>query len=653
VIEHRADVYALGAMLYHVLAGRPPYERLSSADTIAEVLAGAPESLTTRAPEAPPELVSVVEKAMARDAAHRYPTAREMASELERFMAGQRLASHEYSMASLARRFVVRHRAVVFVAVVLSAALVIGAALSVRRVARERDHARRMEALALTREQAARVQRDAAEKLVEFMVVDLRAKLESVGRLDVMEGLGGEVLRYYRATSAYGELEDARSLARRAAAVSTLAAVDEERHDLDRAREGYRLSIEIGERALALDARSADARYAAGDALVQLAALEISAGDLDVARSLLDRARGFAIPEATAKAIDRARAVYLAGRIDQRFAWIEQQRGDLELAYRMASRSRDELAEAVTYDASARWRVELSYAWQLLGTLDVERGELERASDEHQQAIAIRAMIRDAMPSPSVDLEQSFAYASLGEVAVLRKDFAKAAVAYQSAYELRVALASRDPANAEWQRYLALAKSDLCTLAQRRMDLTVAASACDGALDILEHLALAQPKNAKVQRDLAFAHRSVGRVRLARGSSASAVVAFAAGVAVARALVEGDPKNTTNQQILARTERWLGRGQLAARNTDAARETFERARAIAAPLFEQSPRDATNQEELASIELLGGDIARARRDEVTARRLYHSALDRFADLAARAPANAEYIELRDEAAHKL
>ena len=658
-IDARADVYALGAMLYHVLAGAPPYERATSKDTLVEVLAGAPASLATRAPDAPTELVTVVEKAMARDAAERYPSAREMAAELERFMAGQRLESHEYSVATLVRRFVVRHRAAVVVAVVLSLALAIGGVLSVRRIARDRDHAQRMEALALTREQAAKTQRDAAEKLVDYMIVDLRSRLESVGRLDVMEGLGGEVERYYRATSPFADLDDARALERRAAAVDTLADVEESRHDFDRAREAHRLSIDIGERALALDPTREDARYAVGDTLVRLAALEISAGRLDAASLLLDRARGLARVPASSSGLaapsDGARFVYLEGCVDQRVAWIRQQKGDLEGAYQSATVSRDALERAVgAGGTSKRWEIELAYAWQLLGTLDVERGELELASTEYDRAITIRARRADALASsPAVDLEQSFAYDALGDVALLRKDLATADRAFHKAYDYRAALASRDPENAEWQRFLAIGKSNLCSLAQRRHDLAAAEIACRDALDILKRLANVQPANAKVKRDLALAYRSFGRVRLARKATRAAVESFAAAVDVARALVDGDPDNATNQQLLARTERWLARGRLASGATDAARDVYERALALAAALHARSPSDATNEEELASIELLGGDIARAQHDDPSARRLYASARDRFASLVSRAPHNVEYVEFRDEAAARL
>jgi tetratricopeptide (TPR) repeat protein len=148
-VDERADVYALGAMLYYLLAGAPP----RSGTTLREVLAAAaterPRPVTEREPATPPDLAAIVEKAMEADPARRYPTAGELAEDLRRFQTGQLVSAHRYSPGELLRRWVRQHRAVVTVASVLSLALaaaVAGGFLAVRRQARiaeaERDRAR-------------------------------------------------------------------------------------------------------------------------------------------------------------------------------------------------------------------------------------------------------------------------------------------------------------------------------------------------------------------------------------------------------------------------------------------------------------------------------------------------------------------------------
>ncbi len=92
----RADVYALGAILYHALCGRAPYDeaREAGTDVVAAVRAGPPEALAVRAPDAAPELVAVADKAMARDPRDRYADVGALAADLRAFLAGRVVRAH-------------------------------------------------------------------------------------------------------------------------------------------------------------------------------------------------------------------------------------------------------------------------------------------------------------------------------------------------------------------------------------------------------------------------------------------------------------------------------------------------------------------------------------------------------------------------------
>jgi WD40 repeat protein len=135
-VDESADVYALGAMLYHLLGGRAPYA--GAEDLHEAVKAGPPRPIADIVPAAPPDLVSIVEKAMARDPARRYPSARELADELTRFQAGRMVEAHAYTTGERMRRFVHRNRAAVLITAVAVLTLGGGGALSIRRILRER-----------------------------------------------------------------------------------------------------------------------------------------------------------------------------------------------------------------------------------------------------------------------------------------------------------------------------------------------------------------------------------------------------------------------------------------------------------------------------------------------------------------------------------
>jgi WD40 repeat protein len=137
-VDERADVYALGAILYHVLAGTPPYTG-SSQEVVEKVKAGPPTKIEDIAPGAPHDLVSIVAKAMAIDPAARYPSARELADELKRFQTGRLVEAHAYSRRELWRRWLRKHRAAAIATAAALGVIAIGAAVAVGRVLAERD----------------------------------------------------------------------------------------------------------------------------------------------------------------------------------------------------------------------------------------------------------------------------------------------------------------------------------------------------------------------------------------------------------------------------------------------------------------------------------------------------------------------------------
>ena len=149
-VDERADVYALGSILYHVLAGATPYEGEDSASVLEKVRAGPPPDLDARLLGVPTDLAAVVRKAMARHPEERYRTAEELAEELKRFQTGQLVRVHEYSAFALLRRWVSRHRGAIIVGAVSVAALILLGLVAISRIVRERSVAEaRSQALTL------------------------------------------------------------------------------------------------------------------------------------------------------------------------------------------------------------------------------------------------------------------------------------------------------------------------------------------------------------------------------------------------------------------------------------------------------------------------------------------------------------------------
>ncbi len=99
-LDARSDVYALGAVLYQILYGLPPYVKSEARSILEQVLAGPPQTCrAASAPQAPEELTNLCERAMARDPDQRYADAGQLAREAAAWLDGERKRERAVSVA--------------------------------------------------------------------------------------------------------------------------------------------------------------------------------------------------------------------------------------------------------------------------------------------------------------------------------------------------------------------------------------------------------------------------------------------------------------------------------------------------------------------------------------------------------------------------
>jgi tetratricopeptide (TPR) repeat protein len=163
-----ADVWALGVILYECLTGARPFHARDVEILLLLIRADAPPPPRKLAPQVPRDLETVCLKCLAKDPADRYPTARELADDLDRFLAGKPVKARPIGMIPRATRWVRRNPVV---AGLLAVVLGVTAALVVVVAQRYGDAVERKEqAEAFAREKAdlaraEQTRREEAERL--------------------------------------------------------------------------------------------------------------------------------------------------------------------------------------------------------------------------------------------------------------------------------------------------------------------------------------------------------------------------------------------------------------------------------------------------------------------------------------------------------
>jgi tetratricopeptide (TPR) repeat protein len=419
----------------------------------------------------------------------------------------------------------------------------------------------------------ARDQRRQAEGLVAFMLGDLKDKLEPIGRLDALDGVGTRVLAYYSKQNT-SELSDA-GLLQRSRALSLMAQVADSRGDISGALRLYREAMRGTAEAMARSPSDPQPMFDHAQNVFYVGQIAHQRGDFPTAEASMREYKRLAFrmaalgPDSMKWRMETQYADTNLGVVlfDQR------QYAEALAQFAEALRTIEAIATADPRNRAYQQSVAEALAW--LGDAQRAVGDFRAATTTRERHVAL--LERLAAETGDVEFQQRLipAYRMLGVLYEDQGESGRAVAPLRKSVEVADALLPREPTNTMWLEYGLKAKLELARQLLLSGNRLEAVEETNAACRMVDDLVRRNVRKREWRLGLSHCWAMQVRLSLAAGHNAQALSQAQHGIEAARKVDTGD--KVADAFELAVSYRQLGDARQAIGDMNAAREAWNTA----------------------------------------------------------------------------